>query len=166
MTSIPSMRALNWKRAARMGLSLVLVIAGVKSAPADPSLLDSPGSTAAAAQGQGDGGDIDFSKLEVVDASLKPKLTLLRIGSQRSTTNNVLTVFAGVRNNTGRKLSFEIETIYKDRTGELLNKSSWIRFSLEPHEETDYRSSSLSDDAVDFTIRVRKPLTATASTHE
>jgi hypothetical protein len=160
------MRALNGKRAGWVGMLLVLMLAGIQCAPGDPSLLDSPGSTAAEAQGQSTGGDIDFSKLELVDESLKPKLSLLRIGSQRSPTNNLLAVFAGFRNNTGRKLSFEIETIYKDKDGNLLNKSSWIRFSLAPHEETDYRSSSLSDDAVDFTIRVRKPLTTTAANHE
>jgi hypothetical protein len=147
-----------------MGLSLVLLTGAVK---ADPSLLDSPGSTAAAAAGHANGGDIgyDFSKVEMLDESLKPRLVLLRIGAQR-TTSNLLAVFAGMRNATSRKLAFEIETIYRDKDGNALNKGSWIRLSLKPQEEIDYKSASLSEDAVDFTIRVRRVPTATASAHE
>lgn len=147
-----------------MGLSLVLLTGAPK---AQPSLLESPGSTAAAATGQGDSGevDIDATKVEFVDGSLKPKLEVLRTGSRR-TSSKLLAVFVGVRNNTGRTLAFEVATIYRDKNGNALNRGSWIRLSLKPHEEIDYKSSSLSDDAADFTVRVRKPLAATASTHD
>lgn len=141
-----------------------MLLTGVPKA--DPSLLDSPGSTAAAA-GQSDNSDIGFdaTKVDILDESLKPKLTLLRVGSSRST-GNVLAVFAGVQNNTGRTLPFEIETIYRDKNGNALNRGSWIKLSLKPRDEIDYKSSSLSEDAVDFTIRIRRVPTVTASAHE
>jgi hypothetical protein len=99
--------------------------------------------------------DSDFNNIEIVDAVLEPKLDLERIGSRRGA-NNLLTVFAGIRNKTARKLVIEIETIYKDQGGNVLNTGSWIAFTLQPHEEQDYRSSAISEAAVDFIIRVRR----------
>ena len=136
-------------------------------AMADSSILDSPGGTAAAADlsdaGSGDAG-FDFTNVEIVDDSLKNKVELLRIGSRRGT-NNLLAVFAGLKNATGHKLSLEVETVYKDKGGHELNKGSWIRIALKAHEENDYRSSAITEEAVDFVIRVRRPLTSTATTH-
>jgi hypothetical protein len=135
-------------------------------ARADPSILDTPGGTAAAegVSGSGDTG-FDFANVEIDDQSLKNKVTLLRIGSQRGT-NNLLTVFAGLKNTTGHRLSLEVETIYKDKNGHELNTGSWIHLSLKAHEENDYRSSAITEEAVDFLIRVRHAQVATASTHD
>ena len=99
--------------------------------------------------------DSDFNNIEIVDPMLEPKLDLERIGSRRGA-NNLLVVFAGIRNKTARKLEIEIETIYKDQGGNGLNTGSWIHFTLLPHEEQDYRSSAISEAAVDFLIRVRR----------
>jgi hypothetical protein len=99
--------------------------------------------------------DSDFNNIEIVDPVLEPKLDLERIGSRRGA-NNLLTVFAGIRNKTARKMEIEIETIYKDQGGNVLNTGSWIEFTLQPHEEQDYRSSAISEAAVDFLIRVRR----------
>ena len=154
------MHALKLKRAGWIGLCAMVMVVCAK---ADPDL-DSPGSVAAssAAANGGNDTDSDFNNLEVVDAVLNSKISLLRIGSRRGA-NNLLAVFAGLKNNTGRHLTIEIETIYKDKAGNELNTGSWIRLTLNAHAETDYRSASISEAATDFLIRVRRPATATAS---
>lgn len=95
-----------------------------------------------------------FDNLEFVDARLKAKLNILRVGSEPSP-NNLLTVFAGVKNKTSHHLDLEIQTIYKDKAGNELNHGSWIPVTLKPHEEKEYRSSALSTDASDFVVRIR-----------
>jgi hypothetical protein len=99
--------------------------------------------------------DSSFDNLEVIDDSLKTKLTILRVGSQ-PTANNLLSVFAGLKNKTSRSLFLEVQTIYKDKTGASLNDGSWIPLTLKPHEEAEYHSASISPDAVDFLVRVRR----------
>jgi len=91
----------------------------------------------------------------VVDASLKGKLAILRVGSE-PTPNNLLSVFAGLKNRTAHPLALEVQTIYRDKAGNELNAGSWIPMTLKPHEETDYRSASISTEATDFLIRIRR----------
>jgi hypothetical protein len=123
-------------------------------APADPSD-DLAGPAAGTSQGGGTSDtEADFNNIEIVDSSLEPRLDVARIGSRRGS-NNLLAVFAGLRNKTAHKLELEIETIYKDPSGNALNTGSWIRFTLAPHDEKDYRSAAISEGAVDFLIRVR-----------
>ncbi len=97
----------------------------------------------------------NFDNLEIVNASLKDKLSVLRIGSQRSD-SNLLSVFAGVKNQTGHVLDLEMQTIYRDKDGQALTgHGSWIPITLKPHEETQYRSVAISEDATDFVVRIR-----------
>jgi len=116
----------------------------------------------AAAQGTDAGST--FDNLEIVDAALNTKVAVLRVGSQLAE-NNLLTVFAGFKNKTERRLALEVETIYKDKSGNTLNAGSWIPLTLDAHEEKDYRSTSISVDAVDFLIRVRRAQKTPAPTH-
>lgn len=104
--------------------------------------------------------DLTFDNLDVIDNSLGGKLAVLRVGSDIGV-NKLLSVFAGLRNKTGHPLNLEIQTIYKDTFGNALNSGSWIAFSLKAHEEKEYHSSSISEQATDFLIRVR----AAAPTH-
>lgn len=98
----------------------------------------------------------DIPNLEVLDPEgLKGSLAILRIGSEVKETK-LLSVFTGMKNKTGQKLSLEVQTIYKDRAGNPLNDGTWVPMTLKPHEETEYRSASLSVDAVDFTVRIRR----------
>lgn len=96
-----------------------------------------------------------FDNLDIVDSSLKGKLAILRVGSE-PTANNLLSVFAGLKNKTTHPLSIEVQTLYKDKVGSPLNDGSWIPMTLKPHEETEYRSASISADAADFLIRIRR----------
>jgi len=112
--------------------------------PADAAIKSDVGST--------------FDNLEVVDTSLKGKLAVLRVGSDPST-NNLLSVFAGLKNKTSRPLALEVQTIYKNKAGDALNAGSWVPLTLKPHEETEYRSSSISTEADDFLVRVRRAQT-------
>jgi hypothetical protein len=96
-----------------------------------------------------------FDNLDVVDSSLQGKLAILRVGSEQSA-NDLLSVFAGLKNRTERRLNLEVETIYKDKTGGALNSGSWISVTLRPHEEKEYRSTSISDQATDFLVQVRR----------
>jgi len=96
----------------------------------------------------------NFDNLEIVDPSLKGRLAVLRVGSE-PTQNNLLSVFVGVKNSTSKPLTLEIQTLYKDKLGNPLNEGSWIPLTLKPKEETEYRSASISADAVDFLVRIR-----------
>jgi hypothetical protein len=51
-----------------------------------------------------------------------------------------------------------VETVYKDKTDHPLSdgRASWIGITLKPHEETQYRSVALSEDATDFMVRIRR----------
>jgi hypothetical protein len=98
--------------------------------------------------------DDSFDDVDVVDSSLNGKMSVLRVGSEIGS-NKLLTVFTGLRNKTGRTLNLEIETIYKDTFGAALNTGSWIPFTLAPHQEKEYHSASISEQATDFLIRVR-----------
>jgi len=97
----------------------------------------------------------NFDNLDVVDASLNGKVAILRVGSQLGD-NNLLTVFAGLKNRTTHRLALEVETIYKDKDGNALNAGSWIPMTLKPYEERQYRSTSISEEAVDYLVRVRR----------
>ncbi len=149
------MRALKIKQAGWAGFCALIISTGVR---ANPALLPAPlmGALLAADEDGGGGADAgsSFDNLDIVDASLNGKLAVLRVGSQLAE-NNLLSVFAGLRNKTGHRLALEVETIYKDNAGNALNAGSWIPLTLKPYEEKDYRSSSISVDAVDFLIRVR-----------
>ncbi len=102
--------------------------------------------------------EANFDNLEVVDASLKGKLAILRVGSN-PTDNHLLSVFVGLKNQTTKPLLLEVQTIYKDKLGNPLNDGGWIPLTLKPHEETEYHSSSISADADDFLVRIRRAST-------
>jgi len=105
-----------------------------------------------------------FDNLEIVDTTLNAKVAVLRVGSQLAD-NNLLTVFAGLKNKTERRVALEVETIYKDKAGNTLNSGSWIPLTLDAHEEKDYRSTAISVDAVDFLIRVRRAVKPVVPAH-
>lgn len=96
----------------------------------------------------------DFDNLEL-DAGLKGSLTILRVGSE-PTENNLLSVFVGLKNKTSHRLELEAQTIYTDKEGNPLNAGSWIPMTLKPHEEKEYRSASISTEAVDFLVHIRR----------
>ena len=97
----------------------------------------------------------NFDNLEVLDPSLKDSLAILRIGAEPKETK-LLSVFTGMKNKTGQKLSLEVQTIYKDRAGNPLNTGTWVPMTLKPHQMTEYRSASLSVEASDFLVRIRR----------
>jgi hypothetical protein len=105
--------------------------------------------------GEGSDAGSSFDNLDIVDDSLKGKLAILRVGSEPSA-NDLLSVFAGLKNKTARRLNLEVQTIYQDKSGNALNAGSWIPVTLKPYEEKEYRSTSISEEAVDFLIRVRR----------
>jgi hypothetical protein len=97
-----------------------------------------------------------FDNLEFLSPTLKSKLAVVRVGSDR-TDSNLLTVFAGVRNKSAKPLDIEVQTIYKDKAGTPLTdgKGGWIPLNLKPHQETQYRSMAISEDATDYVVRIR-----------
>jgi hypothetical protein len=99
-----------------------------------------------------------FDNLELVDAGLGHKLSVLRVVSDR-TDSNLLSVVAELKNKTAHILELEVQTIYKDKASTPLSTGtgSWIPMKLKPHESTDYRSVALSPEAVDFVVRIRLP---------
>jgi hypothetical protein len=139
----------------------VVLFALIVSACANANPQSSPKSTQGTPPTSNGNADEDadagssFDNLDVVDPSLNGKVAILRVGSALGD-NNLLAVFAGLKNRTSHRLALEVETIYKDKDGNALNAGSWITVTLKPHEERDYRSTSISELAVDFLIRVRR----------
>ena len=153
---MPSMRAVIFKQAAWMSVFALVVFGSTIAAPKSTSAGNANASSDEAA-------DSNFDNLDIVDATLNGKLGVLRVGSEVGE-NNLLAVFAGLKNKTGRRLNLQVETIYKDKEGNALNAGSWIPFSLDPHQEKEYHSSAISEAATDFLIRVRRePSSAGAS---
>jgi hypothetical protein len=150
------MRAFESKPAKWAALCILLLSGGARANP-QPSPMPAqnilPANNAHASGGSDT--DSSFDDLDVVDDSLKGKLAVLRVGSE-SSANNLLSVFAGLKNKTARRLNLEVQTIYKDQEGNALNAGSWIPMTLKPHEEREYRSTSITEQAVDFLIRVRR----------
>jgi hypothetical protein len=157
------MRALKSRPAKWAALCILIVSSWAGANPQPPPM---PGQNILPASnahvGGGSDADSSFDNLDVMDDSLKGKLAVVRVGSEPSA-NNLLSVFAGLKNKTARRLSLEVQTIYKDQEGNALNAGSWIPMTLKPHEEREYRSTSITEAAVDFLIRVRRaPVTASA----
>lgn len=146
------MRAVGFMRAKEAALC-ALIVSGYASASPPPAPVAAPASPATTAEGTDAGSS--FDNLEFADAGLNGKLAILRVGSEPSA-NNLLSVFAGLKNKTEHRLALEVETIYKDKDGNALNAGSWIPLTLKPHEEKEYRSTSISAEAVDFLVRVRR----------
>ena len=155
------MRAPIIKQAGWAGLC-ALIVSGCASTKPQPSPMQAqlqaqtqvahPASVADASGGTDAGSS--FDNLEIADAALNGKVAVQRVGSER-TGNNLLSVFAGLKNTTAHRLVLEAETIYKDKAGNALNAGSWIPVILKPHEESEYRSASISEEAVDFLVRLR-----------
>jgi len=139
------MRAVKLGPARWAGLCVLLVLVNVSA-----NLLTSDANADEAM----DAGS-NFDNLDVVDASLNGKVAILRVGSQLGD-NNLLTVFAGLKNRTAHRLALEVETIYKDKDGNALNAGSWVPITLKAYEERQYRSASISEEAVDYLVRVRR----------
>ena len=139
-----SMRALTKISAAWMGFVILMGLVG--------SSLPGPCAT--------DNGS-SFDDVDIIDSVLNGKLTILRVGSE-ATPTGLLSVFVGLRNKTARDLNIQVETIYKDPEGNPVNAGSWITLTLKPHEEREYRSTSISvryDPNVmdaNFIIRIRR----------
>ena len=150
------MRAATLKRVAMIGVAALLLLGPAPADPSDDLVVPSGGSNGGATTDK----DSDFNNIEIVDPELVSKIELVRIGSSRGM-NNLLGVFAGLKNKTTRKLELEIETIHKDQSGNELNTGSWIHVTLPPHDQQEYRSSAISEGAVDFLIRVRRARNAT-----
>ena len=98
-----------------------------------------------------------FDNIEWVNPSLVGKVAILRAGSNR-TDANLLSVFVGLKNKTAHAFQVEIQTIYKDKSGQALTEGSgnWIPMKLKPHGEAQYRSVAISEDATDFLVRIRR----------
>ena len=98
-----------------------------------------------------------FDNVELVNSNLVGKLAILRVGSNR-TEANLLSVFVGLKNKTEHVLQVEVQTIYKDTSGQALTEGAgnWIPMKLKPHEEAQYRSVAISEDATDFLVHIRR----------
>ena len=166
------MRAPIFKQAGWAGLC-ALILSGCSSTnsstsmplppppplPPSPAPVQNPPPASNESVDEGTDAGSGFDNLEIVGAGLNGKLAILRVGSDPSA-NNLLSVFAGLKNKTTHRLALEMETIYKDKVGDALNAGSWIPVTLKPHEEQEYRSTSISVDGADFLIRVRRAATS------
>ena len=133
-----------------MRLPVVFALAALLLAPLPPDR-----AFAAPADADSEAG---FDNVDVLDAALGGKLSVVRVGSQRTNTN-LLSIFASLKNLTDHALTIQAQTLYKDGDGNWLDggKAGWLTLQLKPHEELEYHSASLSDDAQDFLVRVRRP---------
>ncbi len=169
------MRARKLKQAGWMIFGTFLIAGSAKAEPALPPPVGTqvygphPGVMPPGAPPAEPDSDSTFDNLDIVDAGLKGKLAVLRVGSEPSA-NDLLSVFAGFKNKTPHALTIEVETIYQDASGNALNAGSWVRLVLGPHEEKEYRSTSISEQfdsssmSPHFLIRVRR-MTGSGATH-
>ena len=99
-----------------------------------------------------------FDNVDVLDRELDGKLSVVSVGSDRTKTN-LLSVFTSLKNLTASPLKIEAQTLYKDANGDWLDggKANWISLTLKSNEELEYRSASLSEEAQDFLVRIRRP---------
>ncbi|HUB68443.1 MAG TPA: DUF1425 domain-containing protein [Candidatus Methylacidiphilales bacterium] len=113
--------------------------------------------TAAQEDSAASGSNTGFDNVELVTPRLATRLAILRAGSDH-TEDGLLTVFVGLKNKTARTLQIEVDTIYKDKSGQLLTegKENWIPLKLKPYQEFQYRSVAISEDAADFLVRIRR----------
>ncbi len=144
---MPSIRAITIRQAGWMALLLLFVSVAVIEGNALGSTPE----------------DASFDNLDIVDPSLIGKVGILRVGSEVGE-NRLLSVFAGLKNKTGHRIDLEVQTIYKDEFGNALNSGSWIPFTLLAHEEKEYHSASITVQAVDFLVRVRRAAPSTTPT--
>jgi hypothetical protein len=160
------MHALKLKPAKWMGLFAIILSS---CASADPPMSAAPAQSPPPASNGNASDETDvgsnFDNLDIVDVGLKAKLAILRVGSEVGE-NNLLSVFAGLKNKTAHQLDLEVQTIYQDKAGNALNSGSWIPLTLKPHEEKEYRSTAISEQAVDFLIRVQRAQTVSTSSHK
>jgi hypothetical protein len=146
------MRAGNLKLAVLASLGALSLLSPASADPSD----DLAGPSAGTSRGGGRTETTPETKnIEIVDPTLEPKIGVASIDWHVSS-NNLLSVIAGLKNKTASPLSIEIETIYKDDAGNVINTGSWLRFTLAPHELQNYRSSAITEGATDFLIRVRR----------
>lgn len=90
-----------------------------------------------------------------LDEAFTGKLVVLRANSDRSD-NNLLSVSATLKNVSNRTVTIQVGTCYADAAGNWLNggHAGWLSFKLKPHSQFQYRSSSLTDTAHDFLVRI------------
>jgi hypothetical protein len=133
-----------------MRLSVVLALAALLFAPL--ATIHAP-----AAPDETDT-DAGFDNVDVLGTALFGKLSVVRVGSQRTNTG-LLAIFASLKNLTGHPLTIQAQTLYKDGDGNWIDggKAGWLTLTLKPHGELEYRSASLSDEAQDFLVRLRVP---------
>jgi hypothetical protein len=133
----------------------LLVAAGLFVLLAMPGRLAQGADPLAATDGDS---ELGFDNVDVIDHGLEAKLNVVSAGSQR-TANNLLAIFATVKNLTAHRLVIQAQTLYKDRAGNWLDggRAGWITLTLQPHQKLDYRSASLSIQAQDFVVRIRRP---------
>jgi len=137
---------------AMIGLGTLWLLTPASAEPAE-DLVNTPG---AMSEGGSETDSRDYrNNLDFVDEVLKRKLDLVSVDAQRGK-NDLLVVTLGLNNRTSRKVELEVETVYKDKSGNELNTGSWIPFTLQPHGDLNYRSSAISEAAVDFLIRIRR----------
>jgi hypothetical protein len=98
-----------------------------------------------------------FDNVQMIDSTLEGRISVTRVGSQRTNTN-LLSIFADLKNLTGHTVGIQAQTLYKDGDGNWLDggRAGWLPLELKPHEEFEYRSASLSEQAQDFLVRVRQ----------
>ena len=94
--------------------------------------------------------------LEVLSPSLNNRLAVNHVKSHR-TDSNLLAVSAALKNSSSHDLPLQVETVYRDKHGLMINShASWVPLTLKPGEETEYRSVSITDDANDYLVRIRR----------
>jgi hypothetical protein len=126
-----------------MGAAAMLLAMASPAAPKDEAKISSTAETG-------------FDNVEVT--GLDGKLSVVSVGSDRTHTN-LLSIFATLKNLTSSSLMIEAETLYKDANGDWMDggKPSWLPLEIKPHQELEYRSASLSEEAQDFLVRIRRP---------
>ncbi len=94
-------------------------------------------------------------RIVLLDYNSRWRLRIVRHAVERDN-NNLLTVKLGIENSKNKDDIVDIQTIFKDKDGFELEQTNWEPVLLHRRKVTDYTVTSLSAQAADYTVLVRK----------
>ena len=97
----------------------------------------------------------EHKRIVLLDYNSRWRLRIVRHAIERDQ-NNLLIVKLGIENAKNKNDVVDIQTIFKDKDGFELEQTNWEPVLLHRRKVTDYTITSMTSNAVDYTVLVRK----------
>lgn len=95
-------------------------------------------------------------RIQFENSSTKHIVKVVRVDTERLPTG-LLKVFVTLRNTTKKNLWADIRTTFLDSRDHILEQTNWEPVLLEARTVNEYTCTSLSNQATDYQIIIRKP---------